>query len=58
MDEVFHLRADDPIGNSVFSRYYSSQAWAERKLFELRRNKSVVNIAFRVLRGDWEEINV
>lgn len=58
MENVFHVHAEDFLGNSSFSRYYSSESWAERKIYELQRDKTNVSVEFRVMRGEWETISV
>lgn len=58
MDAVWHVQAEDAIGNTSYSRYYTSSSWAERKVFQLRRDQRNVRVGLRVLRGVWEEIHV
>lgn len=58
MDSIWHVQAEDVIGNQSFSRYYGSRGWAERKVYQLKRDTGVSRVGFRVLRGEWEEINV
>lgn len=58
MDSVWHVSAEDSIGNQSFSRYYGSRGWAERKVFQLKRDKRISQVGFRVLRGEWEDCDV
>jgi hypothetical protein len=55
MDSVWFVSAEDCSGNRSFSRYYSSRAWAARKVYQLRRDVSVTAVGFKVLRGKWED---
>lgn len=57
MGEVWHVLSEATYGR-VFSKYYESEAWAIRKVYQLRRQHPNANTGLRVLRGEWEDINV
>lgn len=57
MAEVWHVLSENQYG-LVFSKYYTSESWAIRKVQQLRRDNSNSTTSLRVLRGNWETIDV
>lgn len=57
MAEVWHVLSEDQYG-MVFSKYYTSEMWATRKVHDLRRFQPNASTGLRVIRGEWEDINV
>jgi len=57
MAEIWHVLSEDHY-RVVFSKYYASKDWAARKVQQLKRHNPNCTVGLRVLRGEWEEINV